>query len=114
MDDKTKNKIAGTIITGALISGGMGFLIAIFNPKIFVFLTAIFSQFIAAGMPLSDRLIITCLALVIDTSWYIIVASALSGTPLLEALKQRARLIDIVVAIILLGLAITIFAKYLM
>ncbi|HIA25456.1 MAG: lysine transporter LysE [Methanobacteriota archaeon] len=91
-----------------------GFLIAIFNPKIFVFLTAIFSQFIAAGMPLSDRLIITCLALVIDTSWYIIVASALSGTPLLEALKQRARLIDIVVAIILLGLAITIFAKYLM
>ncbi|HIG19470.1 MAG: lysine transporter LysE [Methanobacteriota archaeon] len=90
-----------------------GFLIAIFNPKIFVFLTAIFSQFIAAGMPLSDRLIITCLALVIDTTWYIIVASVLSGTPLLEALKQRARLIDIVVAIILLGLAITIFAKYL-
>jgi len=30
MDDKTKNKIGGTIITGALISGGMGFLIAIF------------------------------------------------------------------------------------
>ena len=30
MDDKTKNKIAGTIITGALISGGMGFLVAIF------------------------------------------------------------------------------------
>ena len=30
MDDKTKNKIVGTIITGGLISGGMGFLIAIF------------------------------------------------------------------------------------
>ena len=30
MDDKTKNKIGGTIITGGLISGGMGFLIAIF------------------------------------------------------------------------------------
>ena len=29
MDDKTKNKIVGTIITGALISGGVGFLIAI-------------------------------------------------------------------------------------
>lgn len=90
-----------------------GFLIAIFNPKIFVFLTAIFSQFIAAGMPLSDRLIITCLALVIDTSWYIIVAIALSGTALLEGLKERGKLIDIVVAIILLGLAVTIFAKYL-
>jgi len=91
-----------------------GFLIAIFNPKIFVFLTAIFSQFIAAGMPLSDRLIITFLALVIDTSWYIIVAISLSGTTLLEGLKQRGRLIDIVVAIILLGLAVTIFVKYLL
>ncbi len=91
-----------------------GFLIAIFNPKIFVFLTAIFSQFIAAGMPLSDRLIIACLALVIDTTWYIIVAIALSGTTLLEGLKQRGRLIDIVVAIILLGLAVTIFVKYLL
>ncbi len=91
-----------------------GFLIAFLNPKIFVFLTAIFSQFIAAGMPLSDRLIIACLALVIDTSWYIIVAIALSGTAMLEGLKERGKLIDIVVAIILLGLAITIFAKYLM
>jgi threonine/homoserine/homoserine lactone efflux protein len=91
-----------------------GFLIAIFNPKIFVFLTAIFSQFIAAGMPFSDRLIIACLALLIDTTWYIIVAIALSGTALLEGLKQRGRLIDIVVAIILLGLAITIFLKYLL
>ena len=32
MDDKTKNQIGGTIITGALISGGMGFLLAIFMP----------------------------------------------------------------------------------
>ena len=30
MDDKTKNKIIGTIITGSLISGGIGFLVAIF------------------------------------------------------------------------------------
>ena len=91
-----------------------GFLIAFLNPKIFVFLTAIFSQFIAAGMPFSDRLIIACLALLIDTTWYIIVAIALSGTALLEGLKQRGRLIDIVVAIILLGLAVTIFVKYLL
>ena len=29
MDDKTRNKIVGAIFTGALISGSMGFLIAI-------------------------------------------------------------------------------------
>jgi len=30
MDDKTKNKIVGTIISGGLISGFMGFVVAIF------------------------------------------------------------------------------------
>ena len=30
MGDKTRNTIVGTIITGGLISGGMGFLVAIF------------------------------------------------------------------------------------
>ena len=30
MDDKTKNKIVGNITVGALISGGIGFLVAIF------------------------------------------------------------------------------------
>ena len=30
MDDNTKNKIVGNIIVGGLISGGMGFLVAIF------------------------------------------------------------------------------------
>jgi len=38
MDDKTKNKIGGTIITGAFISGGMGFLIAIFFERALAFL----------------------------------------------------------------------------
>jgi F0F1-type ATP synthase assembly protein I len=30
MDDKTRSKIVGNIIVGALISGGIGFLVAIF------------------------------------------------------------------------------------
>ena len=30
MDDKPRNNLVGNIIAGALISGGMGFLIAIF------------------------------------------------------------------------------------
>ena len=82
-----------------------GFLIAFFNPKIFVFLTAIFSQFIDASMPVQERLILATVALVIDTSWYVIVAMALSGTPLLEGLRRRGKQVDLVVGVILLGLA---------
>ena len=33
MYDKTKNKIVGTVIAGALISGGMGFLVANFSSE---------------------------------------------------------------------------------
>ena len=90
-----------------------GFLIAFFNPKIFVFLTAIFSQFVVAGIPFADKIVLASLAFVIDTSWYLIVSIALSGTALLEALRHRGRLIDIIVAIILLGLAVAIFSKHL-
>ena len=82
-----------------------GFLIAFLNPKIFVFLTAIFSQFIDAGMPVQERLILATVALVIDTTWYVIVAMALSGTPLLDELRKRGKQIDFVVGIILLALA---------
>ena len=85
-----------------------GFLIAFLNPKIFVFLTAIFSQFIDAGMPMQERLILAAVALVIDTTWYVIVAMSLSGTPMLEGLRKRGKQIDFVVGIILLGLAAAI------
>lgn len=91
-----------------------GFLIAFLNPKIFVFLTAIFSQFVDAGMPFADRLVLAGLAFIIDTSWYVLVSIALSGTALLEGLRKRGRLVDIIVAIILLGLALTIFTRHLL
>lgn len=85
-----------------------GFLIAFLNPKIFVFLTAIFSQFIDAGMVMQDRLILAAIALFIDTSWYVIVATTLSGGPLLEKLREKGKLVDITVGVILLGLAAAI------
>lgn len=85
-----------------------GFLIAFLNPKIFVFLTAIFSQFIDAEMVMQDRLILAAVALFIDTSWYVIVATTLSGTPMLEKLRKKGKLVDITVGVILLGLAAAI------
>jgi threonine/homoserine/homoserine lactone efflux protein len=82
-----------------------GFLIAFLNPKVFVFLTAIFSQFIDAGMVVQDRLILAAVALFIDTTWYVIVATTLSGTPMLEKLREQGKKVDIAVGIILLALA---------
>ena len=91
-----------------------GFLIAFLNPKIFVFLTAIFSQFVSAGMPFGDRIVLAGLAFIIDTSWYVIVSVALSGTDLLAGLRKRSRLVDIIVAALLLALALAIFSNHLL
>ncbi len=91
-----------------------GFLIAFFNPKIFVFLAAIFSQFVEAGMSIQDRFILALIALIIDGSWYIIVATALSGTPLLDKLRQKGKLVDQFVGVVLLGLALMIIANWLL
>ena len=54
---------------------------------------------------MQERLILATVALVIDTAWYVIVALALSGSPLLDELRKRGKQIDFVVGIILLALA---------
>ena len=99
-----KNEVGGHP-TGNRVGFTEGFLIAFLNPKIFVFLTAIFSQFVAPEMPMTDKLALAGIAFIIDTSWYIIVSIALSGTAILEGLRKQGRMIDIVVALILITLA---------
>ena len=83
-----------------------GFIIAFLNPKILVFLTAVFSQFINPEITNLGRLIIASLAGVIDTTWYVFVATLLAGTTILEKMKAKAVIIDRLIGIILLILAI--------
>ena len=89
-----------------------GFMIAFLNPKIFVFLTAIFSQFVEAGASLEDRFILALIALVIDASWYVIVATTLSGTPMLDKLRNKGKMVDQLVGIILLIFALMIITSH--
>ena len=83
-----------------------GFIIAFLNPKILVFLTAVFSQFINPEITNLGRLIIASLAGIIDTTWYVFVATLLAGTTILEKMKAKAVIIDRLIGIILLILAI--------
>ena len=85
-----------------------GFLIAFLNPKILVFLIAIFSQFIQPDFTWSERLIIAGIALLIDGGWYVLVALIISETPILSILKEHARGFEITMAAVLAGLGIWI------
>jgi threonine/homoserine/homoserine lactone efflux protein len=88
-----------------------GFLISFLNPKILVFLVAIFSQFIDPEMSQTDRLVMAILAGIIDTTWYVIVAAVLAGTPLINVLRSNSVIIDRAIGLILSLLALALVAK---
>lgn len=71
-----------------------GFLIALFNPKILAWMLAIYSPFIEAGFSAQTLVSMGVLALAIDMSWYVGVATVLSNTGAIDRLRARAHLID--------------------
>lgn len=88
-----------------------GFLISFLNPKILVFLVAVFSQFIDPQMSQIDRIIMAVLAGFIDTTWYVLVAAILAGTPLIDTLRSNSVIIDRVIGLALSLLALALVAK---
>jgi len=88
-----------------------GFMIAFLNPKILVFLVAVFSQFINPDITNPGRFILAILAGIIDTTWYVLVAMVLAGTPIVDKLRVNAVIIDRSIGIVLLMLAILLIVK---
>ena len=88
-----------------------GFLISFLNPKILVFLVAVFSQFIDPEMSQMERIIMAILAGLIDTTWYVLVAAVLAGSPLMDTLRSNSVIIDRGIGIVLFLLALTLVAK---
>ena len=88
-----------------------GFMIAFLNPKILVFMVAVFSQFINPDITNSGRFIMAIMAGVIDTTWYVLVAAVLAGTPIVDKLRVNAVIIDRSIGMVLLMLAILLIVK---
>ena len=85
-----------------------GFLIAILNPKIALFFLALFSQFVRPEAGMGEKVIMALTAGGIDALWYIIVALLLSHSAILDRLRARARFLDRLFGLILIGLAIRV------
>jgi threonine/homoserine/homoserine lactone efflux protein len=88
-----------------------GFMISFLNPKILVFFLAVFSQFINQEITNYNRFIIGFLAGIIDITWYVLVAVALSGTRLIERFKANKRLVDRSIGLALFFLAIILIIR---
>ena len=88
-----------------------GFMMAFLNPKILVFLTAVFSQFLWEGITLREQIVVGAMGGIIDGVWYVLVALALAGTPLLDGLRKNAAVVDRGIGTVLLIVAATLIFK---
>ena len=88
-----------------------GFMISFLNPKILVFMAAVFSQFLNPDISSVGRFIMAIMAGVIDTIWYVLVAAVLAGTPIINKLRKNAGLIDRSIGIIMLLIALFLIVK---
>ena len=51
------------------------------------------------------------LAGLIDTTWYVLVAAILAGTPMIDTLRSNSVIIDRVIGLVLFFLALALVAK---
>ncbi|SHM07743.1 LysE family translocator [Vreelandella subglaciescola] len=85
-----------------------GVLVALANPKLILFFVALLSQFVNPEMSVAARAIIVVTAMVIDASWYVLVAVALSQSRVLEWLRARSHWINRITGVMLIGLALRV------
>ena len=85
-----------------------GALISLLNPKLAVFFTALFSQFVTADQSLSDQLLMVATATVVDGLWYSLVALLFSQSHLLAWLRRHLKLVEQLTGVVLIGLAVRV------
>ena len=88
-----------------------GFVIAVINPKILIWFTAIYSQFINihANIIFNTTLVLT--ASIIDALWYILVSFLVTGYGLKNFLIERKKMIQKITGSLLILIALSLLYK---
>ncbi|KEI70500.1 LysE family translocator [Endozoicomonas elysicola] len=85
-----------------------GFLVSFLNPKIAVFLLALFSQFVTPESTIMTKLLMAAIATLCDGIWYCMIASVAGHGKVLPALRKRATLINRLCGTLLILVALRI------
>ena len=85
-----------------------GFIIAIINPKILIWFTAIYSQFIDINASLLNKTILVLTPSIIDAIWYSLVAILVTGYGLKEILNRNKFVIQKIIGILLIIIAFSL------
>jgi threonine/homoserine/homoserine lactone efflux protein len=85
-----------------------GFMIAIINPKILIWFTAIYSQFIDINASLLNKTILVLTPSIIDAIWYSLVAILVTGYGLKEILNKNKFIIQKIIGGLLILIAFSL------
>ena len=89
-----------------LLAARDGFLIAILNPKILIFFTALFSQFVGTESSYIEKLYLVLIAGGIDAFWYILVAITISRAVTFSRATNISTWLDKLFGLFLISIAI--------
>jgi len=89
-------------------SFAQGFIIAIINPKILIWFTAIFSQFIDINATFLNKTILVLTPSIIDAIWYSLVSILVTGYGLKEILNKKKFVIQKIIGVLLILIALSL------
>jgi len=89
-----------------------GFLIAIFNPKILIWFSAVFSQFVKIDASFYSHSILVVTASVIDGIWYIIVSLIVTSYGMNDFFQKRQGIIQKISGFILVLIGILLIVDF--
>lgn len=92
-------------------SGRDGFMIAFLNPKLALFMLALFSQFLGQDAGIGQKVLMVITAGGIDAGWYAVVVYLCSRGPLIGALERHRVSIDRFFGLLLISLAALVILR---
>ncbi|MBA6411969.1 LysE family translocator [Parahaliea sp. F7430] len=103
---KGSNTGAQPLVGSGPISSG--FLVAFLNPKLAIFMLALFSQFLGPELTVTMKVIMVATVGITDGSWYCLVAALVSRRSMLKHILAKPRLIDALFATVLIALGASV------
>lgn len=89
-----------------------GFMIAFLNPKLAIFFTALFSQFIYEGSTLLHKGIMVVTAAGVDAAWYVVVVVLITKNKSTQNLLVNTKVIGRVFGVLLVGLGLKLLMGF--
>ena len=89
-----------------------GFLFAFLNPKIALFMLAVLSSVLEENMSMETKLVIGFLGFFFDIAWYVIVATFLSSSLMINRIQSKQLLMNKITALVMMAMAVWVWARF--